>query len=59
MHTPPNPGSPEAVEQGCICPIAVNHYGKGVPTTHGSQQDEARSFWKSNECPLHGKDLDL
>jgi hypothetical protein len=41
----PNPGSPEAYEQGCLCPILDNHYGKG----RGKNQ-----FWINANCPLHG-----
>ena len=26
-----NPGSPEAIKQGCTCPSMDNHNGKGFP----------------------------
>ena len=29
MSTVPNPGSKEAREQGCLCPIIDNEHGKG------------------------------
>lgn len=46
----PNPGSPEAVAQGCTCPVIDNHYGKGVPVG----KDGAPLFWCSEKCPMHG-----
>lgn len=45
----PNPGSAEAVERGCKCPVIDNHHGKGVP--YG--KDGAPLFWISERCPLH------
>lgn len=44
---PLNPGSPEAVAQGCKCPVLDNCHGKGylVP---GSGM-----FVMSSACPLH------
>ena len=41
----PNPGSKEAVDQGCICPVLDNSYGKGY---YGSGD-----FVISMDCPLH------
>ena len=46
----PNPGSPEAQEQGCKCPVMDNHYGKGFPL--GKENEPM--FWVSFDCPLHG-----
>ena len=47
----PNPGSPEAVAQGCCCPIADNARGEGMKwdlpfggTLH----------WVNGDCRLHG-----
>ena len=45
----PNPGSPEAVEAGCLCPVIDNHYGAGMPYPSGP------AFWINSECPLHNK----
>jgi hypothetical protein len=42
----PKPGSPEAVDQGCTCPIMDNAYGQGIDG----------SFWLTDDCPLHGFD---
>jgi len=47
----PNPGSDEAVEQGCTCPVSDNHYGKGFPYGETSQ-----AFYISTNCPLHGSE---
>jgi hypothetical protein len=44
----PNPGSPQAIEQGCTCAVLDNHYGEGFPWGGST------SFWISEDCPLHG-----
>ena len=44
---PPNPGSPEAVKQGCKCPVIDNRYGKGI-------RDDRDEYWINGGCPLHG-----
>ena len=47
---PPNPGSPEAVKQGCTCPIMDNHNGIGM----GYIDDEGNpSFYINGNCKLH------
>lgn len=43
-----NPGSPEAVKQGCKCPVDDNHQGAGVPYSDGN------CWWTVRDCPLHG-----
>ncbi len=40
----PNPGSKEAQDQGCTCPVLDNNHGKGV----------GGLFWMNSDCPLHG-----
>ena len=45
---PPNPGSDEAIEMGCTCPVLDNGHGKGFPW--GGVDP---SFWISENCPLH------
>lgn len=43
------PGSPEAMDAGCRCPVLDNARGKG------SMADGARYGWLVNsDCPLHG-----
>lgn len=45
----PNPGSDEAIEMGCICPVLDNCHGKGSMYGEGM-------FWTNTNCPIHGKD---
>lgn len=45
----PNPGSDEALYQGCICPVLDNYYGEGFMI------DGERQFWISEDCPLHNQ----
>ena len=42
----PNPGSDEAVEQGCTCPRMDNGYGKGYMGMEGV-------FVYTENCPVH------
>lgn len=46
----PNPGSDEALERGCKCPVLDNHHGRG----HLVGGD----FVIVPSCPLHGTDAD-
>lgn len=47
--TIPNPGSNEALNQGCRCPVLDNGHGKG----HFG--DGAKyGWWINSDCPLHG-----
>ena len=49
----PNPGSEEAIEKGCSCPVMDNNEGKGIPVPNGSGGYDT-AFWMKNDCPLHG-----
>jgi hypothetical protein len=49
--TKPNPGSVEAIDQGCTCPVMDNNGGKGI----GPMKDGTIMFWRSGGCPLHGQ----
>ena len=42
----PNPGSPEAVEAGCKCPVLDNNHGRGAIV--------GGLYWINVCCPLHG-----
>lgn len=55
-----NPGSKEALDQGCSCPVLDNHRGAGVPWPRedGLDPNEHPSFWINAECPLHGGMVD-
>lgn len=49
MTTPtnkPNPGSAEAIEKGCTCPVLDNGHGN-------EELGKTRGFWVSGDCPLH------
>lgn len=56
-----NPGSKEAIDNGCLCPISDNRYGKGMYISYNGPV-----FVVTENCPLHHaihsedkKDLDL
>lgn len=51
----PTPGSDEALELGCRCPVLDNAHGRGARGTSG---DDAE-FWISAACPLHGALTDV
>lgn len=39
------PGSPEAVNRGCTCPVFDNGHGRGYMGTN--------EFWVTDGCPVH------
>jgi len=43
----PNPGSDEALDLGCECPVMDNNHGSGSDWGPGK-------FWINGNCPLHG-----
>ena len=45
----PNPGSDEACNAGCTCPVLDNLHGKGFPYGGCSEP----KFWVDAKCPLH------
>ena len=52
----PNPGSAEAITQGCKCPVLDNNHGRGS----GREIDGRPAFWINSECPVHSwKDVAL
>lgn len=50
MSKTPNPGSDEAGEMGCICPVLDNG--------HGNEKlgRSRRGFWIDERCPVHAGD---
>jgi hypothetical protein len=44
------PGTQEAIDAGCTCPVIDNHYGKGIPEPDGTVH-----YWYSSSCPTHGE----
>lgn len=53
-HSPakPNPGTQEAIDKNCTCPVIDNHYGKG---RFGNEE----VFIYNTECPLHTVDIEI
>ena len=49
MTTIPPPGSHEAIEAGCICPVFDNAHGRGVPLRPNGEA----AYWVNEGCPLH------
>lgn len=45
----PAPGSKEAIEMGCLCPVVDNNYGKGYCR---SPEGEILFCYNAN-CPVH------
>lgn len=46
----PCPGSPEAIKQGCTCPVLDNAHGCGY-------MGRAGMFVVTDGCPLHAPDF--
>ena len=46
----PNPGSDEAIKQGCTCPVLDNGHGVGCGI---EDADGLPAFWVTANCPLH------
>lgn len=49
----PNPGSDEALQMGCQCPVLDNRYGKGA------YKGKEGEFIISFSCPVHGVEDDV
>jgi len=45
-----NPGSDEAIDAGCKCPVLDNGHGRGLYTDEKGE----RQFVIAGNCPLHG-----
>ena len=51
-----NPGSEEAIKEGCRCPVIDNGYGKGIGGGVYRHPESDRPFFVINsDCPLHGE----
>lgn len=44
----PNPGSKEAIELGCTCPVMDNHHGRGYQGVEGI-------YIYNGDCNLHSQ----
>lgn len=53
----PNPGTPEAVEQGCTCPVLDNNHGSGIVFTYKDGTTRT-AYWINGECKLHNGKTD-
>lgn len=50
-----NPGSGEAIEQGCTCPVMDNSYGMGMLGGSVLHPDTGKPVFIFHEdCPVHG-----
>lgn len=51
----PAPGSKEAGEQGCTCPVLDNNHGNGDPWPRedGLSPLKHPKYWITAGCPLH------
>ena len=45
----PLPGSKEAIEAGCICPVSDNAHGAGAYDV-----GDHPCYWVNGDCPIHG-----
>lgn len=52
---PPNPGSKEAIEAGCICPVMDNHHGAGIPMVDPDTKAIRHAYWVNATCSIHGE----
>lgn len=50
-NKPPPPGSNEAIELGCKCPVIDNAHGKGI-VINGEVM-----YWYSQDCGIHNQSL--
>lgn len=53
----PNPGSDQALDQGCICPVLDNCHGRFAPfpaTTAADGRELPEAWYIHAECSMHG-----
>lgn len=51
------PGSKEAIDVGCLCPVLDNAHGKGY--RGGVKDDNGETLYVYSElCPLHGHKIE-
>ena len=53
LSKPPNPGSREAVVQGCICAVIDNGHGRGYLGGMKDFESGETMFVVTVGCPLH------
>ncbi len=47
----PYPGTQEAIDAGCTCPVMDNSYG------HGAYGDPKYGFYITEGCPIHAENF--
>lgn len=52
--TTPKPGSKEAIEAGCNCPVMDNRHGLGIPMVNPETKEIQFAYWMTSDCVLHG-----
>ena len=56
MSNPPNPGSSEAIDLGCTCPVIDNARGRGY--MGGAKGKDGRTVFVYTEgCPVHHEEV--
>lgn len=50
----PKPGSKEAIEAGCNCPVMDNRHGLGIPMVNPETKAVEFAYWMTADCILHG-----
>lgn len=50
----PKPGSKEAIEAGCNCPVMDNRNGLGIPMLDPDTKEVRFAYWMTADCVLHG-----
>jgi len=54
MIKDPKPGSKEAIEAGCNCPVLDNAHGGGIPIPNPETGEIQLAYWMTADCVLHG-----
>jgi hypothetical protein len=49
----PDPGSHQAIMDGCTCPVQMNNFGLGT------EESGELVFFVDAECPMHGPGDDV
>lgn len=48
----PNPGSDEAIDMGCTCPVLDNGHGN-------ARLGQERGFYYTDGCPVHDPETEI
>jgi hypothetical protein len=48
----PNPGSVDALKEGCNCPVLDNNHGQYPPFPAGEGREDG--WYMRMDCPVHG-----